>query len=557
MLNTFFRSALLLLLLSRCAFAQMTDAPRLIVGIVADQMRYDYITRYWNRFDSTGFRRLVNHGYFCRNTHYNYTPTETGPGHASIYSGTTPATHGIIANNWWEREASSEVYCASDTNFKTVGAVSIGGQMSPHRLLSTTITDELRLATNMQAKVVGISMKDRGAIFPAGHFPNGAYWIDPLTGRFISSSYYQQELPQWVQQFNARALPEKYLSQKWETLYDLKTYTASWEDNSPYEKPFPGEKSCVFPHDVPNILALRKANIQTKSEAYDMLKGLPVGNTLLREFAQAAIEGESLGADAVPDFLTVSFSATDYIGHQTTPRSVETEDMYLRLDKEIAQLLQYLDEKVGKGKYIVFLTADHGGGFQPAQLQTLGVPGGNHKAAKLDTLLASHLNRSFGRAKDSMNWFTDMGFGNYYFNKKMMDVYGVPATELQRTVGDFLLQNSPAFMDYLTAEQLSQQEYTRGTRALVQAGFMRRRSADVIMIPAPQWMEYGTQGTTHGSAYSYDTHVPLLWYGWHIQHGATHIPYSIPDIAPTISAMLHINFPSGCSGKPIEIPMKD
>lgn len=554
--NAFFRAALLLLFGYGVVAAQMNKPPRLIVGIVVDQMRYDYLTRYWNRFGDGGFKQLVNQGYFCRNTHYNYTPTETGPGHASIYTGTTPAAHGIIANNWFERAENSEVYCASDPRFKTVGAISTGGHMSPHRMLTTTITDELRLATNMQSKVVGLSMKDRGAIFPSGHFPNGAYWIDPLTGRFITSEYYMNELPQWVKQFNERGLPEKYLSQPWETLYDIKTYTASWGDTSQYEKPFPSEKACVFPHDLTKILEARKNDIKTKGEAYDMIKGLPAGNTLLREMAQAAIEGEGLGADATPDFLTVSFSATDYISHQTTPRSVETEDLYLRLDKELALFLSYLDTKVGKGQYVLFLTADHGGGQQPAYLKTWGVPAGNNASKPLDAQLASHLNKTFGREADSSAWFKDYPMGYYYIDAAVAKAHNAKLADVQREVGEFLLQHSDAFVDYATAEQLSQNEYTRGPKSQAQAGFLRKRSADVIMIAAPHWMEYSTQGTTHGSSYTYDTHVPLLWYGWRIQHGETHTPYVIPDIAPTVSALLNINFPSGCSGKPVSLPLK-
>ena len=525
------------------------QAPKLIVGIVVDQMRYDYLTRYWDRLSPDGFRRLVNQGFYCRNTRYNYLPTDTGPGHASIYSGTTPAWHGIVGNNWLDRTRNIDTYCASDTNVSTVGSISISGLMSPRNLKTTTITDELRMATNMQGKVVGLSLKDRGAIFPAGHTPNGAYWLDALTGRWITSTWYMDSLPGWVKAFNDKKLANQYLSGKWETLYPLNTYTASWGDDSPYEKPFPTEKSCVFPHHLDSIHAFLSRNASTKAEAFDLIKSTPYGNTLLAEFAKAAIAGEGLGQDNITDFLAVSFSGTDYIGHQTSPRSVETEDMYLRLDQDLASLLQNLDNQVGKGNYLVFLTADHGGGNQSAWLKSINMPGGNFNREEVKKL-KEHLKTKYGEGE----WCWYYRFGNIYLNRPLIASKGLSLAQVQQDVAEFMLRNTDAYWDYVTGTQLETEEFTRGVKAMAQMGYNRHNAPDVYLISRSGWLDYSTQGTDHSTGYTYDTHVPLIWYGWQIKPGETDQPYQITDIAATLSALLRISYPSACVGTPIPLP---
>lgn len=528
------------------------QAPKLVVGIVVDQMRYDYLTRYWDRFGPDGFRRLVGQGFFCRNTHYNYLPTDTGPGHASIYSGTTPAWHGIVGNNWLDRALNRDTYCASDTLVSTVGAVSISGLMSPRNLLATTVTDELRLATNMQGKVVGLSLKDRGAIFPAGHNPNGAYWLDALTGRWITSTWYMDSLPTWVRAFNDRKLANQFLSGKWETLYPIETYTASWGDNSPYEKPFPGEKACVFPHQMDSVFAFLSRNAGTKSEAFDVIKATPFGNTLLAEFAKTAIVSENLGKDNITDILTVSFSGTDYIGHQTSTRSVETEDVYLRLDQDLGKLLQTLDQEVGKGNYLVFLTADHGGATQPAWLMEQKMPAGNYNRKETNAMLTKYLTDKYGQGE----WFSYQRFGNFFLNRGLIAQKGLKLADVQLEVAEFLLRNSPAYWDYVTGSQLETQQFTQGMKGMAQMGYNRFNAPDIYMIPRNGWLDYNTQGSDHGTGYAYDTHVPLLWYGWKVTPGETNSRYHITDIAPTVSSLLRINFPSACVGNPIPLPMK-
>ena len=317
--------------------AQPIPKPKLVVGIVVDQMRYDYIYRFWDKYSEGGFKRLVNNGFFCKNTNYNYVPTYTAPGHAAIYTGTTPAINGIVGNDWFDRALGKKIYCVVDTTVVGVGSISKEGKRSPANLLTSTITDELRLATNMKSKVIAISLKDRSAILPGGHTANAAYWFDGSNGNFISSTYYMKELPRWVVEFNEKKLPQKYLSQPWNTLLPIDQYTESLADDNPYETKFAGEQRPVFPHDLPVLMA--------KNKGMGLLLTTPFGNSLLLDFAKEVLYAESMGKAETPDFLAISFSATDYIGHAYGPNSIEVEDCYLRLDKDIAELLNMIEAK--------------------------------------------------------------------------------------------------------------------------------------------------------------------------------------------------------------------
>ena len=338
--------------------AQAQQKPKIVIGIVVDQMRTDYISRYWNKFGEGGFKRLVKDGYNCRNTQYNYVPTFTGPGHASIYTGTTPSYHGIVANDWYDQKNRDTVYCVQDDSVRSIGGDVEAGKMSPARLLTTTITDELHLSTQGKSKVIGVSLKDRGAILPAGRAANAAFWYDGKSGNWISSSWYMNELPKWASDFNDRKWPNEYLSKPWTTLLNIDRYTESDPDNNAYEATYLGEEKPVFPHDLPSL----------RGKSFDLVRRTPFGNTLTKDFAIASIKGEDLGRDSITDFLCISFSATDYVGHQFGPMAIETEDTYLRLDRDLADLFQFLDNNFGKGKYLVFLTADHAAEYNPKSL---------------------------------------------------------------------------------------------------------------------------------------------------------------------------------------------
>jgi len=318
--------------------------PKLIVGVVVDQMRMEYLYRFSDDFSVNGFKRLMDDGYVFHNMHFNYMPTYTGPGHASIYTGTTPSNHGIVGNTWFNKTVCRNQYCTDDESVAILGnGAPNEGKMSPNSLQSSTITDELRLATNFIGKVIGISLKDRGAILPAGHFGNWAFWYSDF-GDFISSSFYGDKLPDWVTKFNTGKHYLTYLSDNWNLLKPQADYDESLTDNNPYEGILYNSIVPVFPYDLKSMYEKNGAGV---------IRTTPFGNNLLADFAKKAIESEELGNDEITDFLTISFSSTDYIGHLTGPRSVELQDTYLRLDETLANLLSYLDKKVGEGSYML------------------------------------------------------------------------------------------------------------------------------------------------------------------------------------------------------------
>lgn len=538
---------LFVLALSGAANGQVKNnphPPRLVVGIVVDQMRAEYLYRFEPKMGSGGFKRLMGDGFMVKNAHYNYVPTITGPGHASVYTGSTPAVHGIIGNDWYDKALKKNVNCVSDPDQKPVGVEDGNGDVSPWRLLATTVTDELKLATQKRAKVIGVSIKDRGAVLPAGHMADGAYWYDSKTGHFITSTYYKTQLPEWVVKFNERNLPEKYLSGEWKTLLPVSEYAESGPDDTPYEVKIGGKERPVFPYDLKR---LRKPN------DYDLLTSTPFANDYLAEMAKAAISGEKLGADDITDFLAISFSSTDILGHGVGPEAVEIEDMYLRLDKDIETLLKTLDDKVGAGNYTVFLTADHGVAEVGQFSKDNRLPGGNFNAGKVMGDLNEYLQKYFPGKKivehaDGSQIFFDQDV--FERDPKSSGVELLIATEL--TI-NFLLRQEGVANAY-SENVLRQGSYgEEGIKGMVIRGYNAKRCGDVVLVLEPGWYpSTRIEGTSHGSPYTYDTHVPMLFYGNGIRKGSSVQYHPITDIAPTISALLKIKFPSGCTGQPVQ-----
>ncbi|MEO6254795.1 MAG: alkaline phosphatase family protein, partial [Ferruginibacter sp.] len=338
-------------LFTLASFAQRAK-PKLVVGLVIDQMRWDYLYRYSELYGTGGFKRLLGQGFSCENTMIPYTPTVTAAGHTCIYTGSVPAVHGIVANDWVERETGTPMYCATDTTVMPVGSATLyEGRMSPRNMLTNTIGDELRMANNFRSKVIGIALKDRGGIFAAGHSANAAYWFDEKVGRWITSTYYTNELPKWVQQYNDRKVPDSLMGSDWTLLYDKSKYTQSTDDERPYERVLESDKGRTFPHKYQSVIG---------SNNYNAFRASPFGNTYTLDFAKEIIRNEKMGMGTATDMLCVSVSSTDYIGHRFGPNSMEVEDAYLRLDKEIADFLIYLDRTLGKNNYLLFLSADHG-----------------------------------------------------------------------------------------------------------------------------------------------------------------------------------------------------
>jgi len=539
----------LLISLSVTAQEKLNERPVLVVGIVVDQMRHEYLYRYADKFGKGGFKRLMGQGFMLTNAHYNYAPTFTGPGHASVYTGTTPAIHGIIANDFYDKHTGKMVNCVGDSRYLAVGGESNNGYVSPSRMLSTTITDELRLFSQKKSKVVGISFKDRGASLPAGHVANGAYWFDERSGGFMTSTFYMSKLPEWLMVFNKLGLPDQYLSQEWNTFFPIEQYTESGPDSSPYESRLIGKEKSVFPY---NLKELRK-----KNGGYDLLSGTPFAQDLLTELAKATIDGENLGKDDWTDFLTISYSTTDIIGHAMGPNAVEVEDTYIRLDRNIEDLMKKLDKDIGEENYIIFLTADHAVAEVPQYLRDNKVPAGYSNPNNLQVNLKEFLQKYFPGKEVVDNISNNQIFLNHEVfngNPKTSGIDLMIATEL---IKNFLM-TVDGIADVYTESAIRMAAYDEGgIRGMVARGYNAKRSGDITYILEPGWIEWGkVQGSTHGSTYAYDTHVPVLFYGFGIKKGTSAHYHPITDIAPTLSVLLKIRFPSGCTGQPIEELLK-
>ncbi|WP_136667123.1 alkaline phosphatase PafA [Flavobacterium sp. H122] len=507
--------------------------PKLVVGIVVDQMKTEYLYRFVNDFSETGFKRLMREGYTFHNMHYNYMPTFTGPGHASIYTGTTPAVHGIVGNEWFNKALGKDVYCTDDASVSTIGdGTEAEGKMSPKLLQASTITDELRLATNFKGKVFGLSVKDRGAILPAGHFANGAFWYSK-TGSFVSSTFYGGALPAWVTKFNSEKNYEKYIAQGWGLLKDKSVYNESLPDDNPYEGKL-NKKQAFFPYNLAEMSAAGDASI---------LRSSPYGNNLLADFAMKTIENEQLGKDDETDFLTVSFSSTDYIGHTFGPRSIELQDTYLRLDQTLAAFIQYLDLNVGKGNYLLFLTADHAGAENVTHLKDNKYDVDNVNEKNIENAISEFTKAQFGD-----NLLLNYSAFNVFLDKAKIKEKGLELAKVKQAVKEFLYTQKQVKRVY------DESEIIAGSVAdpylnFVSKGYDPIQNGELIIVDKPAYMQYQGTGTSHGSPYSYDTHVPCLFYGWGIKKGESYDKKEITQIAPTLAQKLKITFPNGTDAK--------
>jgi len=512
------------------------DAPKLVVGIVVDQMCYDYLYRFYPQFGKDGFRQLMDQGTNFRNVNYNYVPTYTGPGHASVYTGTTPSNHGIVANDWYHRAFEREVNCAQDTTKATVGSDSDYGKCSPQFLRANTITDQLKL-TYPNAKVVGVSIKDRSAIFPAGHFPNGAYWYDYKTGSFITSTYYTNELAAWVSQFKTTHSITNYLGKEWKLLKDTSVYTAK-VDNSPYEVLIGGKTTPTFPYNFSE---------KPIEQQLELFTSTPLANTYLTDFALAALDGEQMGKDATTDFLTISYSTPDIVGHAFGPYSLEIEDIYYRLDQDLANLLKQLDAKVGKGKYVVFLTADHAVVPVPQFLTDRGLPGGYLiKDVRMDSLIADCM------AEFQVDPILEVTNNNIYLKEEFRDHESTAAiiSFIEKKV-----ELWPEVKAVYSKEDLTSVPSDIWEQ-MVALGYDKERSGEIVFLLQPGYLSKSTEdgvhkGTSHGSSFNYDTHVPVLMYGMGIKAQEVFTPYNIIDLAATMVHILDVQRPNAMTGKPM------
>jgi predicted AlkP superfamily pyrophosphatase or phosphodiesterase len=510
--------------------------PKLVVGIVVDQMRWDFFYRYPTKYSENGFKRMLREGYKCENTNINYSPSYTAPGHASVYTGSVPNVNGITGNYWYDYDAGKIVYCTEDTTRKTVGATGKAGLMSPVRMQSTSIADEMKLSSNFASKTIGVALKDRGSILPAGHSADAAYFYDGASGNWITSSYYMDTLPAWATAFNDKKLAAKYVAGNWNTLLPVAQYFESHEDDVPFESAFRNETKPVFEHKVSELA----------KPTLDIIRATPFGNTFTLDFAKAAIENEKLGMGKSTDMLAISLSSTDYIGHQFGPNSVEAEDCYIRLDKDIENFLNYLDTKIGKGNYLLFLTADHGAAHASGFLQSKKIPAGS---LNTDTLV-NQLNRKLQEKMGAGEWILTFDNMQFYLNKKLIADSAADVDKLKQTIIDFCLQQE-GVANAFDMEEIAESTLTATMKSKIINGYYPNRSGDIFLLTKPGWVEGFAKGTTHGTIYPYDTHIPLLFMGWKVKPASDYTEVNITDIAPTIAAMVKCQEPNGSIGKVI------
>lgn len=519
---------------------QNIPRPKLVVGIVVDQMRWDFLYRYNNRYVANGFKRLLGEGFSCENTFIPYTPTVTAAGHTCIYTGSVPAIHGIVGNDWYDKVAHKKRYCSEDNTVTTVGNGGDNGKQSPRNMLTTTIGDEIRLATNFRSKVIGVALKDRGSILPAGHSATAAYWYDVSTGNWITSTYYMNNLPTWVTDFNAKKMVDTYYEKGWNTLYPINTYTQSTADDKEYETKGFGADQTKFSYKLSQYI----------SKNYQQIASTPFGNSLTLEMAKAAIDKEQLGKGLETDMLCISFSSTDYVGHKYGPNSIETEDTYLRLDQDIASLLNYLDDKVGKNQYTVFLSADHGVAHVPGFMKENKLPGGSFLEGDIVKDLNAELTKKFGAEK------IVSGIMNYqlHLNHQLIDSLSLDEQAITHQIIK-TIQNNPGVSQVFALKDIVSTPLNAKMKDMMTNGYYPTRSGDIQIVLKPGFIEAygdGKTGTTHGLWAAYDAHIPFLLYGWGIKHGHTNRETYMTDIAATITALLHVQMPSGCIGKVVE-----
>lgn len=524
------------------SMAQPVQRPKLVVGIVIDQMRWDYLYRYNDVFKSTGgFKRMLNQGFTCENTFVPYVPTVTAAGHTCVYTGSVPAIHGIVGNYWWDKEKNRSVYCTEDT-VQTVGSNSTAGKQSPRNMFATTIGDELRLATNFKSKVVGVAMKDRGSILPAGHSATAAYWYDYGTGNFVTSTYYMKQLPDWAIAFNKRKVVDSLYKLNW-NLYLPKTVYPNYctDDNKWYENKPLGSDQLGFPYSLTQFIG----------KDYGKIGSTPHGNTLTALMAETAVRAEKLGRNTVTDFLAVSFSSTDYIGHSFGPNSWEQLDDYARLDETLGKFFDFLDAWVGKGNYTAFLTADHAVAHVPNFSIENKLPGGPYNDSGVVTKMNAALKLKYEKA----NIIRATENYQVVFNDSLIEVSKLNKEEIIQWTINYLKQQKEIAQVFSIAD-LQKTPLTSRQREMINNGYYPSRCGDIQYILKPGYVEGNGNGTSHGLWNPYDSHIPLLWYGWGIKHGRTNRETYMTDIAATTAAMLRIQMPSGCVGHVIEEVMK-
>jgi hypothetical protein len=518
------------------------DKPRLVIGIVVEQLKYDQLERFRDRFGEDGIKKLINEGTYFKNASFEYMLTQSAPGHATIATGAEPSLHGITSDNWYLPLKNELIYCTRDLTVNPVGGSFESGLNSPVNLQASTFSDELEMATNKKSKVFGIGIKDNSAILSTGHSADGVYWFDNFSGTWMTSTYYTKSLPPWVADFNAAGYPESYLAGSWSMLRPPADYADCLPDSNSFEVGFDSRNN--FPYDLKKIRAKSAGSAKT---SYSLLRETPFANSLTTNFAIRLIDKEKLGRDDVVDYLSICYSSTDNIGHRFGPSSVEMGDAILRLDKDIKDLLKYVTDSIGKKNVLIYFTAAHGVSEIPSVLEKNRIPAGYFKQNQALQLLRSYLNAVYGEG----NWVKGYSERQIFLNRTLIEDARLSLDDVQKKVARFLVQFTGVGAAY-PYSAFEANDFGNGNLKKIINNFNPQRSGDVIITLNPGWVDMDEDYVTnHNSPYEYDTHVPLIWYGWTVNRATVTRKVNMTDIAATLSSLCKVPSPNACTGEPM------
>ena len=517
-------TSLLLLSTAAAGFSQKTPLPTrssaakptLILAIIVDQFRYDYTTRFASRYTG-GLHQMLTQGAVYLDAQQDHFPTVTAAGHSAFLTGSVPATSGIIGNEWYDRSQGRLITSVEDRATTLLGARAGAEGSSPHNLLVSTLGDEIKIADGGASKVIGISMKDRAAILPSGHMADAAYWIDSATGNVVSSTFYFPALPNWVQQFNAGKPAQSALGKTW--------YPVGAE----------GREGKAF-------LTLSSTPDKNYFATWETT---PYANDMVESLAELAISNEQLGRHPGTDVLAVSFSANDHLGHAVGPDAPEVEDMCVRTDAVLGRLLAAAEKAAGGREHLlVVFSSDHGVAPKPEVMQARHFAVGRASKPEFLKTVNDALDVRFGKGA----WITNTQEIGIYLNYALIDQKKLALAEVEDVAARAAL-SLPYIARVYTREQLLGHAAMRDTiDDFVARGFYADRSPDVIAIQKPYWL-FGAEGSSHGTPYNYDSHVPLIFWGAGVQPGVYAETVGISDVAPTLAALLRIGTPTGSIGR--------
>ena len=518
------------------------DKPALVIGIVVEQLRFDQVERFRDKLSENGLKKMINEGTFFRNASFDYMLTQSAPGFSTISTGTEPSYHGITSDSWYLPLKNEFIYCTKDVSVNPVGGSYESGLHSPVNLNASTFADELKIATGRRSKVYAVGVKEYSAIFSAGHAADGVFWYDNTSGTWMSSTYYMEALPSWVNDFNAMNYSETYLNTTWNLLRQASDYTTCLPDSNKFETGFNGLN--YFPYDINKM---SKPEGRKSARNFAFLKETPFSDAFTTDFAIRLIENEGLGKDDITDFLSICYSSTDYIGHRFGPSSVETGDAILRLDKDIETLLTYLNNTLGKRNILIYFTSAHGVSEIPSVMEDTRIPAGYFRQNQALQLLRSYLNAVYGEG----DWVKGFSERQIFLNRTLIEDARIALEEIQKKTARFLIQFTGVASAY-PYYAFEANDFGNGHLRRIVNNFSPQRSGDVIVTLNPGWIDReGDQLTNHNSPYEYDSHVPLIWYGWTVNRSTVMRKVNMTDVAATLSSLCRVPYPNACTGEPM------